>query len=280
LNATIYPILSLHDKILFLSAAKRWSAIVRTVPAHLTFIKKLEKLHEMFSASGEEKTTASACDSIASSKRKRGSCNVSDDDSNSMSGDSDDNTHEVSKTQQTKKREKVDAAKGPKKTPLGNILSSLLRKKEGFPVDERHETDYTQESKLDTSSSVPNNSNSGGRDAELSVGSGDLGGDADCQVDGSTSASTSTESAKGVAAASVSDNLIDSTSLANATGNGSMSDRLSSERKEKEDYMDKKRRKLIRIQKRLRKIMRAEVRERKGFEGDCSTNGMSTVYEK
>jgi hypothetical protein len=251
--------------------------IVRTVPPHLTFPKKLEKLYEMFSASGEEKTTASASDSIASSKRKRRSCNVSDDDSNSMSDDSADNTHEILKTQQTKKREKVDGAKGPKKTPLGNILSSLLRKKEGFPVDESAEADFTQESKIDSSSSVPHCSDLGGRDAELSVGSGDLSGDADCQVTGSTPASTSTESAKDEAAGSVSDNLIGTICLTNATGNGSMADSISSERREKLDYIDKKRRKLIRIQKRLRKIVRAQVRERKGFESDCSANGRSKV---
>jgi hypothetical protein len=249
--------------------------IVRTVPPHLTFSKKLEKLYEMFSASGEEKTTASASDSIASSKRKRRSCNVSDDDSNSMSDDSADNTHETLKTQQTKKREKVDGAKGPKKTPLGNILSSLLRKKEGFPVDESAEADFTQESKIDRSSSVLHCSDSGGRDAELPVGSGDLSGDADCQVTGS--ASTSTESAKDEAAGSVSDKLIDTTCLTDATGNGSMADIVSSERREKLDYIDKKRRKLIRIQKRLRKIVRAQVRERKGFESDCSANVRSTV---
>jgi hypothetical protein len=254
-------------KLFFLSIAKRWSVIVKSVPEHLSFPKKLDKLYEMYSVSGKEKIASS---SVALSTRKR-SCNVSDDDKNSISDDSIDCSPETLKTQHAKKREKVDGSKGTKKTPLGNILSSLLRKKEGFPVDESSEADYTQESQIGGSPSAPCQTSPRSGGAEFS---GDHRRHADCQVTGSDS----TESVMDRAA--ISGTLIESMCLANATGNGSIVDSTSIENRDKLDLIEKKKRKLVRIQKRLRKIIRAQVRERKGFKGDCSANGGSSVCEK
>lgn len=257
---------SLHDKTLLTSLAKRWSVIVRSVPTHLSFPKKLEKLYDMFSASGEEKTaSSSSCNSISSSKRKRRNCNVSDDDSDSMSDGSADKCEEVSKTQHTKKREKMDSSKGAKKTPLGNILSSLLRKKEGFPPDA--EANYNQGSHLERDSSIscsaPCQANSETEDARLAAGLGDPQKAADCEA--TCSALTEGDKDKAAASVSASGNLNDPTCLTMATGDRWMSGSISSERRGNLDYIEKKKRKLIRIQKRLKKISRAQARERKNI---------------
>lgn len=223
----------------------------------------------MFSASDEEKI-ASTCNSISSSKRKRRNCNVSDDDSDSMSDGSADKCEEASKIHHTKKREKMDGSKGAKKTPLGNILSSLLRKKEGFPPDA--EANYNRGSHVDRDGSISSSAlcqaNLMTEDARLAAGLRDLQQAANREA----TCSASTEGEKDRAAASASRNLIDSTCLAIATGSTSMSDSTSIEKRRKLDYIEKKKRKLIRIQKRLKKISRAQARERKDLGGPCSAN--------
>lgn len=199
--------------------------------------------------SAEEKVTSSCAtsSSTASSKRKERSRSLSDDDSNNNSISDDGGavrSNVASKTLQIRKKDKVESSKGAKKTPLGNILSSLLRKKEGFTIHQ------------DPGSASPSHEKaSGGVAAELSGAKGITTGNSDHHT------SIPTHSAEEAAAIP---RLVDSTDPATSERKEVASDTVSdpSERRGDAGYTEKKKRKLFRIQRRLRKIVRAQARER------------------